>query len=401
MTDPVRPSKRVMIIAGETSGDHHGARLVTELAKKAPGFHFCGIGGPQMRTAGVEILVDAGQLSVVGITEVASRLPAILREAARIKRDMIRQPPDLLILIDFPDFNLHMARFAGKNNIRVLYYISPQIWAWRRSRIRKIKQWVDHMAVILPFEADFYQSWQVPVTFVGHPLLDHYAEQSRPAAAGLPSSPSGNRAVVGLLAGSRRSEIERNLPVMLSAAGRLARRMADIDFIVSVAPGIDEEWIRQWTRPWQDRLNLTLQSGPIAEVLEQCTLVVAASGTVTLEAAIFGVPMVIMYRISNLSYLIGRMLVNVEHIGLANIIAGKRVVPELIQKQARPETIAETVFRLLSDSAALEELRRQLRGVRAMLGTPGASERTAAIALSLMEKPKQNRLRGSKDINPR
>lgn len=375
-----------MIIAGETSGDHHGARLVAEMAKKDTDLRFCGVGGPQMKAAGVEILVDAGQLSVVGITEVFSALPVVLREAGRVKREMLRRRPDLLILIDFPDFNLHMAGFAKKHGIRVFYYISPQIWAWRRSRVKKIKRRVDHMAVILPFEADFYRAWQVPVTFVGHPLLDHYTEAhwQEPADNSIQDSASETAAVVGLLAGSRKSEIRRNLPVMLAAAGRLAEDLPGVEFIVSVAPGIDPLWLEEWIQPWRDRIDMKLQSGEIVGILEQCTLVVAASGTVTLEAAIFGVPMVIMYRISSLSYMLGKMLVKVDHIGLANIIAGQRVVPELIQQDANPGTIARTVRDLLSDRAALSDLRRRLKTVRAMLGEPGASEKAANIALSLI-----------------
>ncbi|MCF8027351.1 MAG: lipid-A-disaccharide synthase [Desulfobacteraceae bacterium] len=380
------PGKQVMIIAGETSGDHHGARLVAEMAKKEPDLHFCGIGGPQMQAAGVEILVDAGQLSVVGITEVFSALPVVLREAGRVKREMLRRRPDLLILIDFPDFNLHMAGFAKKHGITVFYYISPQIWAWRRSRVKKIKRRVDHMAVILPFEADFYRAWQVPVTFVGHPLLDHYTEAhwQEPANNSPQESASETAAVVGLLAGSRKSEIRRNLPVMLAAAGRLAEDLPGVEFIVSVAPGIDPLWLEEWIQPWRDRIDMKLQSGEIAGILKQCTLVVAASGTVTLEAAIFGVPMVIMYRISSLSYMLGKMLVKVDHIGLANIIAGQRVVPELIQQDANSGTIACTVRDLLSDRAALSDLRRRLKTVRAMLGEPGASEKAANIAFSLI-----------------
>lgn len=382
MTEVPGKNRRVMIIAGETSGDHHGARLVREMAQRDPDLEFCGIGGPQMQAAGVEILVDAGQLSVVGITEVFSKLPVVLREAGRVKREMIRRPPALLILIDFPDFNLHMARFAKKRNLTVLYYISPQVWAWRRSRVRKIKRYVDHMAVILPFEADFYRAYGVPVTFVGHPLLDHYAQEiEETERAG-----DGRACRVGILPGSRRSEISRNLPIMLAAARKLADEMEGICFAVSMAPGIERQWLEGFIAPYRPVIDIELRQGGISDILGQCSLVMAASGTVTLEAAIHGVPMVIMYRVSAVSYLLGRLLVHVDHIGLANIIAGERVAPELIQNDANPGAIARTVARLLSDRFALSDLRQRLRSVRARLGEAGAAAKTAQIALSLIHE---------------
>lgn len=379
---------RVMIIAGETSGDNHGSRLVREMALKDPDLEFSGIGGIRMKQAGVEIITDASALSVVGITEVFSSLPAVMREASRFKREMLLRAPHLLILIDFPDFNLHMAKFAKKHDVPVLYYISPQVWAWRRGRVRSIKKYVDRMAVILPFEEGFYNEHGVSATFVGHPLLDHYADtRDGDNAQGYEETERENT-VLGLLPGSRRSEISRNLPVMLAAARRLADSNEEIRFVVSMAPGIDRQWLENFVGPYQDLIDIEIQPGGIQEVLRGCTLVVAASGTVTLEAAIFGVPMVIMYRVSKLSYMLGRMLVNVDHIGLANIIAGERVVPELIQEQAGPAEIAGTVSHLLSDPSALSDLRRRLRSVRAMLGKSGASAKTADIALSMIRDGK-------------
>lgn len=382
---PSEDNARVMIIAGETSGDNHGARVVREMFLKSPSLEFCGIGGPRMKKEGVEIITDASLLSVVGITEVFSKLPAVLREASRIKKEMLRRRPELLILIDFPDFNLHMAKFARKNNVPVLYYISPQVWAWRRGRARKIKKYVERMAVILPFEVDFYKEYDICATFVGHPLLDHYAEEEN---CGFRDDIYSDQTVLGLLPGSRRSEIARNLPVMPAAARRLESRISGIKFIVSMAPGIDRDFMENFTDPYRDVLDIEIYSGAIEDVLKICTLVLAASGTVTLEAAIFGVPMVIVYRVSPISYLLGRMLVSVEHVGLANIIAGERVVPELIQKQAEPAQIASTAAGLLSDPDALNRLRHRLRSVRAMLGEAGASARTAEIALSMIRYKK-------------
>ncbi len=372
----------VMIIAGETSGDHHGARLVRAMREKDEDIAFCGIGGDALRAAGVEIIVEAAQLSVVGITEVVAKMPSVLEGAGAIKRAMVRRRPDLLVLIDFPDFNLHMAKYAKKHGIKVLYYISPQVWAWRSGRVRKIRRYVDHMAVILPFEADFYQAHQVPVTFVGHPMLDHYPT----AAYALPEKRSDGKRVVGLLPGSRYSEIDRNLPVMLAAASQVNQRIKDLVFVVSAAPSIDRSWLEARVTHYRPVMDIELAIGGVAEVLSQATLVVAVSGTVTLETAIHAVPMVIVYRISPVSYALGRALVRVDHIGLANIIAGERVVPELVQADATPAKIAQTVVDLLDEPEALETIRQKLQRVREKLGDPGASEKTADIARAMIQR---------------
>ncbi len=373
--------RTVMIIAGETSGDQHGARLVRAIAEKDTDIRFCGIGGTSMAREGVDIIVDAAQLSVVGITEVLSKLPSVLRGAATIKRAVAERRPDLVILIDFPDFNLHMARYIKRYSIPILYYISPQVWAWRSGRIRQIKQYVDHMAVILPFEADFYHGHGVPVTFVGHPLLDHY-----PTAVEY-SPKSDEPPFIGLLPGSRYSEIRRNLPYMLAAASQIHQRIEGVRFIVSNAPSIDESFLEGFVAPYRNVLDIDRVAGNIADVLSQCTLVVAASGTVTLETAIHGVPMVIVYRISPVSYMLGRALVRVDHIGLANIIAGERVVPELIQEDATPARIAGTVADFLKNRESLERLREKLLTVRARLGEAGASDKTADIVLAMIKQP--------------
>lgn len=367
-----------MIIAGETSGDHHGARLVRAMKEKDASLRFCGIGGEAMRREGVEIIVDAAMLSVVGITEVISRLPDVLEGASVIKKAIAERRPDLVILIDFPDFNLHLAEYIKRFSIPVLYYISPQVWAWRSGRIHRIRRCVDHMAVILPFEADFYHSHGVPVTFVGHPLLDHYPE------LGEPVNPAGARTVIGLLPGSRHSEISRNFPVMLAAASQIHQRFNDAAFVVLRAPSIGNGILEEHVRPYRNVMDIEVVSGDITGTLARCVLVIAASGTVTLETAIHGVPMVIVYRISPVSYMFGRALVKVDHIGLPNIIAGERIVPELIQEDATPGKIARTVAEMLKNPETLREIRQKLHMVRSKLGDIGASEKTAGIALSMI-----------------
>ena len=373
--------KSVVIIAGETSGDLHGAQLVRAMKKKDPSLFFSGIGGPELKTAGVEILMNAAELSVVGITEVFSKMSKVVKGISSVKNVLSERRPGLIILIDFPDFNLHIATIAKKHGVPVLYYISPQIWAWRSGRIRKIEKNVDHMAVILPFEKDFYRSHNVPATFVGHPLLDSYSP--------LPDDPlkdaTDSIPVVGLLPGSRYSEIERNLPFMLAAASVLQNRFKNICFMISIAPSISKEKIESFVKPYKKTCCIELISGSVVEIFKKSRLIVAASGTVTLETAIYGVPMVIMYKISPISYMLGQALVNVEHIGLVNIIANERIVPELIQGDATPAKIAETVGDILYDPKELARIKEKLKSVKAFLGSAGAAEKTADIGLALLK----------------
>ncbi len=381
---PADPLK-VMIIAGETSGDHHGAGLVAAMRQIDDNIVFLGIGGPAMAQQGVQIVVDAANLSVVGITEVFSRLPGLLGGMRTVKRAVAEKRPDLVILIDFPDFNLHIARHVKRYKIPVLYYISPQLWAWRSGRIKTIRRYVDRMAVILPFEKEFYDRHGVPVTFVGHPLLDHIPPPVKTAGDN-PDADKKERCIIGLLPGSRGQEIRRNLPVMLAAASRLNRREhKGFAFVVSVAPGIDVDWIEDFIRPYRDTVDIETERAGVEKVLTRCSLAVAASGTVTLEAAIYGVPMVIVYRVSPVSFFLGRSLIRVKFIGLANIIANRPIVPELIQHDATPGNIASVVSSILGDVGKYEQTREDLRWVREQLGEPGASRKTAGIAYSMME----------------
>ncbi len=370
--------KNVMIIAGEASGDLHGAMLVQALHRKARRLLVYGIGGEAMRAAGVRIVIDAATLSVVGITEVFSRL-AVLKRAVNTAKQMLRRlSPDLLILIDFPDFNLHVAAEARRRGIPVLYYISPQLWAWRSGRVKKIRRRVDHMAVILPFEADFYRRWRVPVSFVGHPLLDHGA----PPVAEVQRWRRSR--VVGLLPGSRDGEVARHLPIMLQAAKRLAAREPDLRFLVSIAAGVGDDVVRDAVAAGGVPPGTEMLDGGMRRILSESRMVMAVSGTVTLEAGISGMPMVILYRVSPVSYLLGKLLIRVDHIGLVNLIAGRKIVPELIQHEANPETLARTVAAMLADPRRLEEMREQLFNTRSLLGGPGASDRVADIALALL-----------------
>ena len=372
--------KCVMIIAGEASGDLHGAKLVRAMRSSDKELFFCGIGGPAMRAAGVKILVDAAQLSVVGITEVLAKSSFLLEGINRAKNTINGLRPDLLILIDFPDFNLHVAASAKKIGIPVLYYICPQVWAWRPGRVEKIKKRVDHAAVILPFEADYFRQHQIPVTFVGHPLLD----TENPPPAYQPAAAANGGRILGLLPGSRDKEISRLLPVMLKAAARLTKRDDQLKFLISVGPATDAALVRQIAKLHAGDAKVEFVEGEVEKILCKSLLVVATSGTVTLEAALCGTPTVIVYKVSPMTYWLGRMLVRVKFIGLANLIAGRKIVPELVQGKASAGNIANTVWQLLSDDSALMQMHRELSEVRQSLGGPGASKRAAEIALRLI-----------------
>jgi lipid-A-disaccharide synthase len=372
-------AKNVMVVAGEASGDLHGANLVRALRARDRSLMVSGIGGPAMRAAGVELVVDAAQLSVVGISEALFKAPTLIRGLRTAQKHLRRRRPALLVLIDFPDFNLRLAAEAKRIGIPVLYYISPQIWAWRSGRVHQIGRLVDHVAVILPFEADFYDRHGIPVTFVGHPLLDAY----RPEVL-LPDNREDAAAVIGFLPGSRDREVARHLPVMLGAAALLRRRRQDLRFLVSIAPTVRPAIVDDIVGRHPIRTACEFVRGGVNRIFTRSTLVVAASGTVTLEAAIAGTPMIIVYKVSPLSYMIGKLLIHVRNIGLVNLIAGRELVPELIQGQASPENIADAALGMLTDPDARARLRRALLGVRDLLGGPGASERVAQIALGML-----------------
>jgi lipid-A-disaccharide synthase len=372
----------VAILAGEASGDQHGAKLVSAMQKKTPSLFFCGMGGDALRRAGVRIVVEASELTVVGITEVFVKIPAILKGMAKIKKLLKSLKPDLLILIDFPDFNLHIAAVAKKLGIPVLYYISPQIWAWRQGRVKRISQLVDHMAVILPFEQQFYKEHNVPVTFVGHPLLDANLPAADPDLNAGPNIPT----VIGLVPGSRDIEIIRHLPVMLDSANILTQRLEQVTFIISHAPSVERKRIQAVIEGHHLRAKVEVISDGVEKVFERCDAIVAASGTVTLQAAIHGIPMVIIYKVSPVSAWLGKALIRVPNVGLVNLVAGRELVPELLQENATGDNIAQAIQNMLKDEEEFNHLKHQLIALRDMLGGGGASERVADLALEMLTR---------------
>ena len=380
--NPVSNQACVVIVAGEASGDQHGAQLIKAMQEKNPALFFCGIGGTALRQAGVRILVDASELTVVGITEVFSKLPGILKGMGIIKKLLRSLKPELLILIDFPDFNLHLAATAKKIGIPVLYYISPQIWAWRRGRVKRIGRLVDHMAVILPFEQQFYTANHVAATFVGHPLLD----APLPTADQIFRTGGEGQVTIGLVPGSRDNEITRHLPVMLNTAGILKDRLKQVRFIISHAASVERKQIEMIVAEHPCRLNVEIISDGVETVFARSDVIVAASGTVTLQAAIHGAPMVIIYKVSPISFILGRALIRVPNIGLVNLVAGRQLVPEFVQNAASAENISSAVEKMLADRVQLNHLKKQLFALRDVLGGAGASDRVAELALGMLQK---------------
>lgn len=376
----VRKKNTVAVIAGEASGDAHGAHVIEALRRRNREVVVSGAGGIAMKRAGAEIVVDAKELSVMGITAVLIKAPQIIKLMMRLKRFLAHTRPDVLILIDFPDFNIHLAGYAKKLGIPVLYYISPTVWAWRSKRIHKIKKRVDHMAVILPFEKPIYEKHNVPVTYVGHPLLDDAA--AHPIINR--SNPMRDRPTIALLPGSRIDEVTRLLPNMLQAATILQNRIPNARFVISRAPSI-EEWRIREMRDAVALQHIKMATDTVSKIFDRSDLAIVASGTASLEAAIYGIPAVIVYQVSPLNYWLGNKLVKVPHIGMANLIAGKGVFPELVQDEATAENMADTIHGLLSDPSAYEKMLAEIKKIQRMLGRAGASDRVADIANDLME----------------
>lgn len=376
--------KKILIIAGEASGDLHGSNLVKSLKEQDPSLAIYGVGSRNMREAGVRMLADASTISVVGATEVLTHIGAIYGVYAKLKRFLRDERPDLLILIDFPDFNIMIGKAAKKLGIPVLYYISPQVWAWRKGRVKTIAKLVETILVVFPFEVDLYRATGVDVRFVGHPLADvvdsPYTRNDARKQLGL----AQDRRTIAILPGSRRKEIMHLLPDMLRAAKILLGRYPDLQFILPVAPTLDRTFVEGFVK--NSEVPLTIVDGRAYDVLRASDAAMVTSGTATLETGLMAVPMVIVYRASRLTYWIGRLLVSVRNFGLVNIVAGRAVVPELLQDEATPERIAEELGTILADPEKHRRITEELVRVRTVLGEGGASRLAASAVLELLEK---------------
>jgi lipid-A-disaccharide synthase len=324
-------------------------------------------------------------LNVMGFSEVVFRISHLFKAYQKVKDAWRNHKPDLIILIDYPDMNLRLAKAAHKAKIPVLYYISPQVWAWRSGRVKSIARYVDRLAVILPFEVAFYKTFGVQVEFVGHPLLDRIKNETRERETSTPDYPM-EPILIGLLPGSRPAEIKAILPTLLETAALLTRQYGQrIRFILPVAGTLDFKSIQEKIRPYQDQgVSLELTSGDSQKTLGRCHQAIVASGTVTLEAAILGVPILIVYKVSPVNYWILRHLIDVPYVGLVNWVAGEKIIPEYIQEGAVPQVIMEGAVRYLEDPGYYRNSRNRLLEVGEKLGHPGASVRVAQMAREMM-----------------
>ncbi|MBI3059549.1 MAG: lipid-A-disaccharide synthase [Deltaproteobacteria bacterium] len=379
--ESVKRPQRVMIVVGEASGDLHGAHLVKALYRRDPTLEIFGVAGDGLKREGIKVIFDVDRLTGMGFAELAGNLKTIWQAYRLLRKALREERPNLLILVDFPEFNLRLARLAKKSGIPVLYYISPQVWAWRKRRTQKIARWVDRMAVVFPFEVPLYQNEGVAVSFVGHPLLDlaHSSEPRERTLTQYGLDPS--RQTIAILPGSRSREVTYHLPPMLEAADRLERQLK-VQFILVRATTVERGILDGILE--KAAVKVPIAEGNTYNVLHACDLVWAASGTATLETALMLRPMVIVYRLSWLTYALARLLVRVSHIGMVNIVAGESVVPELIQSDVTADKIVAESRAILQDPELRKRIVRKLSQVREKLGSPGASERVAEIAFSMI-----------------
>ncbi|MFL6194483.1 MAG: lipid-A-disaccharide synthase [Thermoanaerobaculia bacterium] len=376
--------RELLVVAGEASGDLHGARLLSELRRRVPDLAAFGLGGDEMRAAGLQAVAHSKEISVVGITEVLKILPRARQIFADLLREVERRRPALAVLIDFPDFNLRLAKELKARGLEVVYYISPQVWAWRRGRVKSIARLVDRMLVLFPFEVDFYRDHGVDVVHVGHPLVDEVPVL--PLAWDQEGAEDGPFRVA-LLPGSRTSEVEALLPTLLEAVRRLASRLP-IEARIIQAPTISAELLEE---------AVELAGLPVEIIAEDrfaaiadSHLALCASGTATLEVGLLGTPMIMVYRLASWTYAMAKLLVRLPNVSLVNLVSGRRVVPELIQGEANPERIAVEAARLLTDAGERNRMREALAEVRGRLGESGASRRAAGEVADLLAEVSRN-----------
>ncbi len=371
-------AKRVMIIAGEASGDLHGSGVVRELKRLNPAVDIYGVGGDKMKGEGMELIYHIKELGFMGFFEVIKHIPFIKIMEHTLEQIVKYKRPDVLVLIDYPGFNLRFAKIAKRFDVKIVYYISPQVWAWHKSRVKKMRKLVDKMFVIFRFEVEFYKSEGIDAEFVGHPLLDvleAYLDRKNFCKR---FSLDEKKITLALMPGSRKQEIDQIFSEMLKAA-RIVAEQKDVEIVVAVAPTLDEKYLRMLFN--LDGIHLIREQ--TYEVMANADLAFVTSGTATLETACFGTPLFVIYKTSWLTYLIGRAVIRLKNIGLVNIVAGKTIVPEFIQHKVRAKHLAKSAIHLLNDKNKIEEMKNELKKVKSMLGEIGASRRVAERILNV------------------
>lgn len=372
---------KVMLSVGEASGDLHGASLAAALKTLCPDIKLIGMGGQAMRAAGVEIIYDIADLGVIGLVEVLKNLRKLFKLRDTLADYLERERPDVLVVIDYPGFNMRLAKIAKAKGIPVVSYISPSAWAWGRGRAREVAEVVERVAAIFPFEAEVYREAGANVTFVGHPLLDVVKPSLTKDEAYAYFGADPGRPLILLMPGSRRQEIANLLPVMLAAGEKIAALVPGCQFFLPVASTISREMLQNIIGNYNLPVKLTTDRN--YDLMNIAQVAIAASGTATLETSLMGVPTVIIYKVAALTYFLGKFLVKIPYIGLPNIIAGRQVVPELLQDAANPDNVAREALALLTDDARRAQTLRDLSEVRAKLGEAGAVQRVARVVLEV------------------
>ena len=364
--------RRLLVVAGEPSGDAHAGRLVRALRELGP-VRVRAVAGPELRAAGAETVVPQEELAVLGFSGILAKLPALWRARRALLAELETFRPDAVLLVDYPGFNLRLGPELQRRGARVLYYIAPQVWAWHAERAREMARWVDRLAVVFPFEEPLFREAGVATTFVGHPLLDELEPETSEAAFRAELGVAPQARLVGLLPGSRRSELHAHASVLIEAASQLRASHADVVPVLALAHGLDRQAL---PRGAEARVRIVRGRTRCVQAFAACCAV--ASGTATLETALFGTPLVIVYRLGWLNHLIAKRVIRLSHVGLPNIVAGAEVAPELLQQAFRPDALARLLGRWLDDPTQLARRRAALAVVRERLGGPGASRRAAA-----------------------
>ena len=375
---------KIMFSAGEASGDTHGASVAKALLEKYPEAQLFGMGGDLMKQAGVDIIYDIQQLGFIGIVEIVKHLPTFFKLRSFLKEAMLREKPDVLVCIDYPGFNMKLAKVAKELHIPVVYYIAPTIWAWNKGRGKDIAKTVTKVASIFPFEAEAYREFGVDVEFVGNPLVDivHPTMSVEESLAHFGAEATSRNIL--LMPGSRKQEVEGLLPTMLAAAERLYENHQDLKFFLPRAHTIPREDIDRILQGYS--VPVTVTEGHNYDLMQICTACIAASGTATLETALMNVPTVLIYKVSSVTYGIGKLLVKIDHIGLPNIMAKRRIIPELLQGEVTPENVERELANILDNEAVYTQMKADLAQVKVELGAPGAVQRVADVIASVAMK---------------